>query len=64
MIKELHKFVCVWKFLVDDKIGGLTLTDKPCLEQTMFDINPHETARYGEIASAILNFFVCCMEMG
>ena len=26
--------------------------------------NPHETARYGEIASAILNFFVCCMEMG
>ena len=27
-------------------------------------INPHETARYGEIASAILNFFVCCMEMG
>ena len=28
------------------------------------DFNPHETARYGEIASAILNFFVCCMEMG
>ena len=27
-------------------------------------INSHETARYGEIASAILNFFVCCMEMG
>ena len=27
-------------------------------------ISPHETARYGEIASAILNFFVCCMEMG
>ena len=27
-------------------------------------VNPHETARYGEIASAILNFFVCCMEMG
>ena len=27
-------------------------------------LNPHETARYGEIASAILNFFVCCMEMG
>ena len=28
------------------------------------DNSPHETARYGEIASAILNFFVCCMEMG
>ena len=27
-------------------------------------VNPHETARYGEIASAILNFFVCCVEMG
>ena len=27
-------------------------------------VNPHETARYGEIASAILNFFVCCMETG
>ena len=27
-------------------------------------LNPHETARYGEIASAILNFFVCSMEMG
>ena len=26
--------------------------------------NSHETARYGEIASAILIFFVCCMEMG
>ena len=26
--------------------------------------NSHETARYGEIASAISNFFVCCMEMG
>ena len=32
-----------------------------CLGQSF---NPHETARYGEIASAILNFFVCCMEMG
>ena len=30
----------------------------------IWSINPHETARYGEIASAILNFFVCCMEMG
>ena len=27
-------------------------------------VNPHETARYGEVASAILKFFVCCMEMG
>ena len=33
-------------------------------QQSVFFINPHETARYGEIASAILNFFVCCMEMG
>ena len=53
--------------------------DKPLLEAMLIEftdayiradkfklihINPHETARYGEIASAILNFFVCCMEMG
>ena len=31
---------------------------------TLTEINPHETARYGEVASAILKFFVCCMEMG
>ena len=30
----------------------------------LLSFNPHETARYGEVASAILKFFVCCMEMG
>ena len=54
---------------------GWTLAITPSHQQNTHDFadgrknmndifNPHETARYGEIASAILNFFVCCVEMG
>ena len=35
-----------------------------CYAMLLFTVLTHETARYGEVASAILKFFVCCMEMG
>ena len=57
-----------WRVMADTQPEQTTTTAWTCNYSATFPpgsgINPHETARYGEIASAILNFFVCCMEMG
>ena len=60
----IPNYLCWFSILIMDLEIGYYWDDIK-VEYILDEIlNPHETARYGEIASAIFNFFVCCMEMG
>ena len=62
MIRRLKSISSATQIACDLK--WLIRRTKDTMKWNLKDLNPHETARYGEIASAILNFFVCCMEIG
>ena len=63
IIKILYVLVSIYH-MTKNLVNGWVTKSNTSKEVHMRSIKPHETARYGEIASAILNFFVCCMEMG